>query len=261
MLIMSLPVQSESIKTVGPQSEHDASHDYFIQLLRLSLNEGGNLLPLEIIEHQAQARAIQLLRDTDIYDILWTGQSNERDEMLLEIPIPLFLGGLGIRGAIIKKSFLPIYQNAQSISDLKGYLACQGQHWPDADKLEYTGINVVRVLHFDSMLKMVNLGRCDYLPLSIFEGEGELQKVKSDYPSLVFNTDVLFQYEQKMFFYVKRKDQKLAQQVELGLKLLKDSGRLLQFMENHPLTRLAFPLSKYKNSTIIPLDNSPRTLF
>ncbi|MBU2881189.1 hypothetical protein Q4575_03770 [Psychrosphaera sp. 1_MG-2023] len=260
--LLWLPTSSlAEIKTVGPQSSHDASHDYFISLLKLALAESGHSDTLKIIDHQGEARALQLLRDTDLYDILWTGQSIERDKMLLKIPVPLFLGGLGIRGSIIKKDFLNAFNQTKHIVQLKKYIACQGHHWPDANKLEAVGINVIHVINFDSMMKMVSLGRCDFLPLSIFEGEGELLKVKEMYPNLTFSTKVLFHYDQKMYFYVKSSNPELAQQVQSGLKAMIDSGRFLQFMQNHPLTKSAFPLSKYAESTKFPLDDSELTLF
>lgn len=257
-----LPARSiAEIKTVGPQTSHDASHDYFISLLKMALAESGNRDTLKIIDHQGEARALQLLRDTDLYDILWTGESIERDNMLLKIPIPLFLGGLGIRGSIIKKDFLNTFNQTKKVSQLRKYIACQGHHWPDAEKLEAVGLSVIHVINFDSMIKMVDLGRCDFLPLSIFEGNGELLKVQEMYPNLTFSTEVLFHYDQKMFFYVKSSNPELAKQVQAGLQVMIDSGRFLQFMQTHPLTKSAFPLSKYAKSTKLTLDNSELTLF
>lgn len=244
------------VRTIGPQSEFDASHDYFTNLLSLALEQAGSSRKLSIIEHPGQGRALQLLRDADIYDVLWTGQSLDRDAFLLKIPIPLFLGGLGIRGSIVKSEFLPTFEAVRNIRDLQKYIACQGRHWPDADKLSKAGLQVFRVGHFDAMLKMIDLGRCDYLPLSIFEGEGELSKVLHLYPNLKFTTKVLFEYEQNMHFYVNARNQSLAELIQTGLTTLQTNGKLRQFMEQHPLTKSAFPLKKYEDSYIINLDGS-----
>lgn len=261
LLSLFLPVaHAAEVRTLGPQSAHDASHDYFTQLLRLALQEAGDNRTISTIEHPGQGRAVELLKNSELYDILWTGESLDRDSSLLKIQIPLFSGGLGIRGSVIKRSFLPTFSNVKQLADLSEYIACQGRHWPDADKLEQAGLHVFRVGHFDAMLKMIDLNRCDYLPLSIFEGDGELKKVEHLYPDLVFTTKVLFQYGLNMYYYVKADNTALAQTVFEGLSKLKLNGKFTSFMQTHPLTKSAFPLSKYQESTIFKLDNSTASL-
>ena len=117
--------------------------------VKLALQEANNPSRLIVVPHPGQGRAIQLLKEADVYDVIWTGESLGRDEALLKIDFPLFSGGLGIRGSIIKKSFVTQFNSINNISDLKGYIACQGRHWPDADILEKSGIEVFRVSRFD----------------------------------------------------------------------------------------------------------------
>lgn len=63
---------------------------------------------------------------------------------------------------------------------------------------------MLEITQFDSMLKVVELGRCDLLPLSIFEGQSELGLVQDDYPSLKISTEFLITYYQEINFYLKK---------------------------------------------------------
>lgn len=187
------------------------------------------------------------------YDLVWTGRSVERDQFMKPIEVPLFRGGLGWRGAIVRKDMLKRYQSVSSIEELKELIACQGRHWPDADILEQAGLQVYRGTNFDAMLEMVQLKRCDYFPLSIFEGQAELALVQQIFPELVFTTDVIIKYPLNMVFYVRKGDSKLAEQIEYGLVNLLLDETFQRYMENHPLTKNGFPLSKFKDSLFIEL--------
>lgn len=260
LLVVQTAAFAQDVKIIGPRSNNDVSHDYFFKLLQLALDATGNGKNVVIISHQTQGRAIELLKTSDVYDILWTAGSEERDKNLRKISIPLFLGGLGIRGAVVTEDFNQTYSQLKSIQDFKPYLACQGQHWPDAKILKDGGIRVVSTVHFESLLQMVALNRCEFLPLSIFEGRGEVARFKEKYPNLVFNTDLLLHYDLGMYYFVNSKNESLALEVEQGLKKMQKDGSLKQFMHQHPLTKDAFPIDQFIESTFISIDGSKLTL-
>lgn len=254
ILFVSFFTNGKELKTVGPQKAQDASHDYFIGLLKLALQEGAqDVLTIEQIPHPGQARALKLLVSEGYYDLVWTGRSKERDQFMLPIEVPLFRGGLGWRGAILRKDMLEKYKQIDSVEELKELVACQGRHWPDADILERAGLQLYRGSNFDAMLEMVQLKRCDYFPLSIFEGQAELALVQQIFPDLVFTTDLIIKYPLNMVFYVRKGESKLAEQIEYGLVSLLLNETFQSYMETHPLTANGFPLTKYRNSKFIEL--------
>lgn len=248
-----------TIHTVGKQKPDDASHDYFIGLLRLTLAETtpeyGKAIIKEIPQ-PGQERMLKLLAAGKFYDVIWSGDSKKRNKELLRIPFPLFKGGLGWRGLIIRHQDKKKFSSVNNVSELSKAIACQGAHWPDADILEQSGLTVYRVGHFDAMLHMVELQRCDYLPLSIFEGQAELDIVQESFPNLVFYQDLIIKYSMSMNFFVNVNNTQLANRLTLGLKKLNDSGALYSYMAHHPLTKHAFPLTKFKSAKIIKLNNA-----
>ncbi len=248
-----------TIHTVGKQKPDDASHDYFIGLLRLALTETtaeyGKAV-IKTIAQPGQERMLKLLADDKFYDVIWSGGSKKRDAELLKVPFPLFKGGLGWRGLIIRQQDKKKFASFNNISELSGTIACQGAHWPDADILEQNGLIVYRVGHFDAMLHMVSLQRCDYLALSIFEGQAELDVVQESFPNLIFYQDLIIKYSISMNFFVNINNTQLANRLTSGLRKLNASGALYHYMTHHPLTKHAFPLTKFKTSTVITLNNA-----
>lgn len=247
-----------TVTTLGKQKPDDASHDYFIGLLRLALietsNEYGNAI-IETVPHPGQKRVLKLLASGDYYDIAWSGNSKSREAQLLKVPFPLFKGGLGWRGMVIRRQDIEKFSKFKNLDDLSEVIACQGAHWPDADILEQAGVTIYRVGHFDAMLQMVELQRCDYLPLSIFEGQAELKLVQKSFPNLVFYQGLIIQYPLTMNFFVNIKNTPLAERLELGLRRLHQNGTFDNYMKSHNLTQGAFPLNKFKNTNIIKLNN------
>ena len=247
-----------TVTTTGKQKPDDASHDYFVGLLRSVLIETVDQYGYAVIQtvpYPGQERMLKLLALGAFYDVVWAGNSYARELDLHKISFPLFLGGLGWRGMIIRNQDVTKFSSFNSVEDLTNLIACQGLHWPDADVLEHSGLPVARVSHFDAMLQMVALQRCDYLPLSIFEGQAELDIVKKSFPNLIFYQKLIIRYPLTMHFFVRSENKGLAQRISLGLQKMFDSGAFYKYMKTHPLTKNAFPLTQFKDARTIKLKN------
>ena len=259
IFVINVSANATAITTIGKQKPDDASHDYFIGLLQLVLTETSSeygKAEIKIVPHPGQERVMKFLEEGSYFDVAWSGSSSKREEKLLKVSFPLFKGGLGWRGSIIKKDNVNKFSSIKGIGDMQNEIACQGAHWPDADILEEAGLTVYRVGHFDAMLQMVELQRCDYLPLSIFEGQAELDLVQKSFPNLIFYQQLIIKYALTMNFFVNIKSKVLAQRLELGLLKLHLNGKFDQYMRNNKLTKAAFPLDKYKNSQVLQLNNN-----
>lgn len=265
MLLIFVSVHCFAVTTVtttGKQKPDDASHDYFTGILRLVLIETAKeygYSVLHTVPYPGQERMLKLLALGAFYDVVWAGSSTARESQLFKVTFPLFRGGLGWRGMIIRRQDSNKFSKIKSVKDLTGLIACQGSHWPDADVLEHAGLSVARVGFFDAMLQMVELKRCDYLPLSIFEGQAELAAVEKSFPNLIFYQELIIQYPLFMHFFVKHNNEDLAKRLNLGLQRLYDSGKFERYMKDHPLTKNAFPLTKFEHSRVIKLANPNNT--
>jgi hypothetical protein len=72
----------DSVKVIGPQRAFDASHDYFVSLLKMAFEKSNNTSTITIIPHSGQGRVLKMLAVSDLYDVVWTGASKERDKLL-----------------------------------------------------------------------------------------------------------------------------------------------------------------------------------
>ncbi|MFT4806719.1 MAG: hypothetical protein ACI9LX_000033 [Paraglaciecola sp.] len=257
LIIFSTYVSSlGAVKVIGPQKASDASHDYFVSILKMALEKSNSTSAITVIPHSGQGLVLKLLATSDLYDVVWTGVSKEKDVLLYRVPIPLFKGGLGLRGLVIRKDAKDTFKTISDTVELSQYIACQGRHWPDADILKHAGLTVQLVSNFDSMLQMLELKRCDYLPLSIFEGRAELAAVKDRFPMLMFNEKLIISYPISMNFYVKKSNVELAVVLEEGLQKLMETGEFEQHMKEHSLTKNGFPLERLSNAIKIEIKNN-----
>ena len=244
------------VRVLGQQSAEDVTQDYFYQLLGKALKAGSTdpyYTRLVDATSLTQGRSMQLLTD-DIIDVYWMGTTIESENKFHAVKIPLMKGLLGYRVSILKKQNLSYFSQLNE-AELKQKVACQGEHWPDTKILQANGYKVAAAGRYDAMFAMVNKGRCQYFPRAIFEGYGELAVAQKTFNDLVMLDDVLLHYPYPIYYFVNKKNIALSMAIEIGLEKLIDSGEFDSFMQNHKVTKYAFPLDKWKGKRIFQLNN------
>jgi len=247
---MTLPSAAEPVYIQPPRTIDDASHQYYQDLLATQFS--GDNRPITIERPVTQERSLQLLNTGDL-TIAWSGTNYRRENLYRPVRVPLFLGLLGVRVPVIRKSDIARFTAITKESELQAMVACQGDQWPDSDIMERNQYTVERVAKFESMYKMLRGGRCDYFPRSIIEVYGELKT--ADRYDLVAYEGILLSYTFPMYFFTSYQREELANSLEDKLHDFATSGQLLAFMKKHPSTRSTFPLSRFKESTIFHLHN------
>lgn len=249
---------STAIHVATPQSKLEASTSYYFDLLDLVLQKtAADYGPAHLVFEPVPVSGSlwkMMLRKNRI-DVHWLTPTNEIEQHLRLVPATILYGGLGLRGLIIKTSQLQQFQQVKTVDDLRRFTACQGEKWPDVQVLQYAGLKVHTVQKFDSILDMLHKGRCDYFPRSVIEGDAELANLQANYQGLSFFTSVLLYYSLPVHFYVSPDDETLAKRLEQGLKTMHDSGELLTFMQQHPVTRHVFEPHRYSQSVVLKLHN------
>ena len=254
---------AEVYYTPGPQKPVDVSHDFFFNLLKQAIHQGSPEKELSAAKistkpYSGQGRVLQLLEVDKYYDIVWTANTAERNESLLPIPFPLFRGGLGLRGLVIREEDKAVFRDIYDHNDLKGLIICQGRHWPDSVILKQAGLTVAEISHFDAMLAMLTMGRCDAIALSVFEGAAELKAMASEFPNLVFFTEIAIYYDLVMNFYVNKENTALAERVHRGLMIMEETGEYDQLLNTHRLTKDVISTWNADRHRIIRLPNPKR---
>jgi len=249
---------STAIHVATPQSKLEASTSYYFDLLRLVLQKtsadyGQANLVFEPMP--ASGSLWKLMLKKNRIDVHWLTPTAEIEHKLQRITVAILYGGLGLRGLIIKSSLLQEFQHVKTVDDLRRFTACQGENWPDVQVLQYAGLKVHTAQKFVSILDMLHKGRCDYFPRSIIEGDAELASQPQNYQGLIFFTSVLLYYPLPVHFYVDPENKTLARRLEQGLTAMHNSGELLRFMQEHPVTRHVFEPQRYSQSLVLKLHN------
>ena len=241
---------AEPVYIQPPRAIDDASHRYYQDLLATQFSADNRLTTIE--RPVTQERSLQLLNTGDL-TIAWSGTNYRRENLYRPVRVPLFLGLLGVRVPVIRKADIARFTAITKESELQAMVACQGDQWPDSDILERNHYTVERVAKFESMYRMLKGGRCDYFPRSIIEVYGELEA--PDRTDLIVYERLLLSYTFPMYYFMSYEREALAKSLESSLYDFATSGQLLEFMKTHPATRPAFPLSRFRESTIFYLHN------
>lgn len=248
------------VRTMPAQSEEDAIHQYFTQVIELALlnakDQYGESQLVLSTEEVNQGRWMRLVITGKYLDVVWAGSSMQRENELQAIPVDLLGGVLGLRHFIIRKRDYSLFTSVNSLADLKQFKACQGQHWPDSDILESAGLPVVRTGLFSANFQMLEKQRCDYFPRGVHEGQGEIDYYQALHGNgLTLYSDLLIYYPFSMFLFVSNDNKELAEVLEYGLKKSVDNGSLLTLIKTSPATQHLYPLSKWAKIKRLELVN------
>ena len=168
-----------------------------------------------------QARAVdELQRDTGKLDIMITMTSPEREKSLLGVPVPLTKGLLGWRIPLVRKDQLHQFAGVRSAGQLKQFVAVQGHDWPDTAILRANGLPVEVSSTYEGMFKMLEAGRIDYFPRAVQQVFDERDK----YPALAVEPHIALRYRTDAYFFVNRRNTRLAADIQRGLEAAKADG-------------------------------------
>lgn len=198
--------QFEQIRVLDQRKPDDASHRYYVELLELILDASApEYGPAQLLffEYPSHARSMRMLASGGELDVAWGGDSRWRSTHLLKVDFPLMKGGLGWRGMVVRKGDQYKISGFRSIADFnrERLVACQGLNWPDATILRHAGFRVLEVQGLDSMMNMLGNLRCDFLPLSVYEGQTEVEAVAHRFKNLTFIYQPIIRYPLNMYFF------------------------------------------------------------
>ncbi|GGA88418.1 hypothetical protein GCM10011369_33210 [Neiella marina] len=249
------------VRMTPKQSDADASHSYLVQLLEIALAETESEFGPSEVEFMPislnQGLILHLMDIGDILDVVASAPTNQREIQFRAARVPLLMGLLGYRMMLIKPQDQAKFAAIERPEELKQLRACQGTFWPDADILEQQGYRVVRADEFSALFELLLTDQCDYFPRAITEGYGELDAHNKANPErqVVAFDDILLHYVVPFYFFTSHRNYELAARLELGLQRGISDGTIRRLMEQHQVTRVAFPLEKWQQTVVFEVPN------
>ena len=235
LLLVTAPASSE---------EHSRSYTLWYRnydsgavrsLLELALKKTPEYGDYRLLRSQemAQGRALlELARnERKLLDIATVASTQEREEDLHAIPVPIDGGLLGLRVCITTRDRISRFEGINSLDDLRkrDIVIGQGAHWPDTPILEAAGIRVVTHSRYEVLFRMLENGRFDCFARGVSEVLYDLEKHSN--PDLVIEPDLLIAYPMPSYFFTAPEDHETAQRIRLGLERAIEDGSFARYLQ------------------------------
>jgi len=222
-----------------PESLDDDIGEYGVALLQLAFDKSGGHYRAELSPARMQQnRAIvELQTASGRIDVVGTVTSREREAALLPIRIPLTRGLIGWRLALLSAERRDLLAKVRTAGDLKPFTAGQGQDWPDLEILRQSGLKVQPIIVYHNLFGMLRTGRIDWAPRSVNEIWAEAAQQRE----LAVDTHIVLRYPSADYFFVRRGNEVLAEDIRRGLEAALADGSFEQLFYQHygPLIRKA----------------------
>jgi hypothetical protein len=232
----------------------DGRYDYRTELLRLALSYSEQAPELISRPDIPVARATSLLRNGEITGIISTSTSHELEENLHAVKIPIMAGILGMRVLLIHRDDQLKFSNIRSFNELQSLVAGFGEHWEDLNILQENKLPVETAAKYPSLFDMLNAKRFDYFPRGINEIFGEYKRHEGRLLNIVIENSLAIYYPYPVYFFVAKKDKKLAEIIHYGLEQSLDDGQFKALFLRHHSELLA--KLDFENRIIFNLTNS-----
>ncbi|MBV8467539.1 MAG: amino acid ABC transporter substrate-binding protein, partial [Burkholderiales bacterium] len=207
----------------APESPADVRYNDLVEILHEALEHtAATYGPYKV--HPAhsvmnEARELQTLEAGEEINIAWSSTSDEKEQHLLPIRIPLRKGLLGYRIALISKDEQALLDKVHDADDLRKFTIGQGIGWGDVALYNRNGFKVLTA-NYENLFRMAEVRRFDLFPRGIGEVFKEYDEHVKLNPNLVVEQHLLIQYPWPYYFFFNRKDTALAERVETGLRAM-----------------------------------------
>lgn len=200
-----------------PSPDADPNRDYYLQLLKLVLHKVPGAVDLRPHAQQMVApRVLRMIQADEGMDIIWGPTTAALEDKLLPVRIPLDKGILGWRIFLVRQQDRALFANVHTLEQLGQYRAGLQQEWSDTAILRANHLEVVDAPTYESLARMLAVGRFQYFP----RGVGEIWSEAETYANLglVVEPNLALHYPTHTYFFVGRHNTRLAQRLAQGLR-------------------------------------------
>ena len=252
--LAALPARAEKISVIYARelAEDDSRMEYPVRLLELALKKAGVDFVMRANDRpMPQSAAIKRLAAGIDVNVVWSMTTQEREDQLLPIRIPIDKGLFGYRIAFVRQRDAQTLSHVKSLQDLRLHSAGQGHDWPDTDILRANGLKVVTTSAHQSLFPMMELGRFDYFPRSVLEVWEEVGTPAAK--DVAIDEHILIHYPAAVYFFVNKSDTPLAHTLEKGLNRAVADGSFDALY--YELFGAAIKRAKFGSRQLIRLNN------
>ncbi|WP_395008100.1 hypothetical protein [Undibacterium sp.] len=214
-------VESEKrtpIRIQDLEKTNDPIAAYIVELLDLVIKKSGNQYFIVKSKEAPVPQVRQILemsQNIGKLDVIWTMTSDEREQQILPIRIPIDKGFFGWRIPFVNRDNPALLHGVKTFKDLSKFNAGQGFLWPDTEILRSNGLPVITGSD-ESLANMLRAKRFDYFPRPVIAIWNE--KKNAEYRDLEIDTAIILHYPTAFYFFVAPQQKKLAADLTRGLE-------------------------------------------
>jgi len=208
---------------------------------------------VEIVMERTRALA-ELASGTTI-NLHWTSMEARAERGLNVVRIPIHRGLIGYRVFLIRRDRQPDFDRIDTLEDLRSMTGVQGLGWIDTDIMRNAGLPVQTTSTYETIFRMVDVGRVDYFPRGVIEAYPDLDSRLSTDPGLAVENRLLLAYRSDFLFYVSPDHELLAATIARGFAAAWRDGSYLKLFNSHPYIQNALKRSNLSGRKLIWIDN------
>lgn len=182
-----------------------------------------------------RGRALIELEQGRRVNLIWTSMAAESEKNLRPIRIPIYRGLIGHRLFLIPKTRQLEFAKIKTLDDLRKFNAGVGLGWVDGKIMEQAGLRVTRD-KYDNLFRLLDAESIDYFPRGANEAFAELATHQKNLPNMMVEPNLMLVYKSDVIFYLNKKDEVLAGQIEKGMLQAYEDGSYMKLFNEHPYT-------------------------
>ncbi len=261
LLAKELPSNKVAVTQVTISCEQNLKQDhddyYYSNLLKLALTKTVpthghyelKFIPVRPITNR-------LLRDIERgqVDVTWMPFTKDLKYDLSPINIRLLKNLSDYRVFLIRAQDAEKFSAVKNLDDLRKFKGGIGSHWPDRQVMEENNLPLVLSLSYFNLFKMLKSNRFDYFSRGVYQVKAEADAYADQ--GIVLEKHLFLRYDNPVYFYVHKDNQKLAERIATGLKIAIEDGSFNELFNHIDNLRWGEKILEEKHRTIIQLTTS-----
>lgn len=249
-ILFSASLSAETVIKVV--SRDDGNARYAISMIELAMQKVGDPYRLNVTQGTLTAARQQQDAVEGKIDVIWAATTQEVEDMLIPVRIPLYKGLLGYRVFIVHEDNRDLFANVRTFDDLKQYVFGQGRGWPDTDILRHNGLKV-ETGTYEGLFLMADGQRFHAFPRGINEPWGEIE-VRPEL-ELTVDPHVMLVYRMPFYLLVTPTRPELAETIERGLMMAINDGSFDELLLNDPMVKMVIERGNIASRRAFELEN------
>ncbi|WP_016955030.1 transporter substrate-binding domain-containing protein [Catenovulum sp. SX2] len=244
----TIEIKHNKVAGIGAKEEYQ----FGLLKLALSYDKENSYNFVESSRFLPQITMIEQIKSGQL-DVAWTGTSNELEQQLMPIRIPLYKGLLGHRIFIIRQGDQARFDQINTFEQLKTFTAAQERTWADTTILRSAGIPVIGTRRYENLFYMLEGGRYDYFPRGVHEPWSEIS-ARPHLP-LTVEKHILVKYPMPAYLFVNKNNVALANKINDGLMQAIEDGSFNDYFFSNPMIKDVIAKANLTDRVMFEINN------